>query len=407
MNRLTPALVAVVLVASFRTTVQPAPRALSAAGTAALTERLEAAARSGEIPAVVALVTSDDAVLYEHAAGTLSARSREALLPNAIFRIASMTKPITSAAVMTLVEAGRVRLDDPASVYVPAVDAMKVAVNVKADGSYDARAPARAITVRDLLTHTSGIGYSFSDPLLFALQKAGRSDSDFPLLHDPGEKWTYGASTKYLGDIVQQASGQPLEPYLRTQIFDPLGMGETGFDVSPSSQARVVAVRQRERGALTEIPNPETLRVTPRGDGGLYSTAQDYGRLLRMLLNGGRAGSARVLTEYSVREMTRNQIGSLTVREQPAADAARTRPFPLGAGRDTWGLGFQIAAPPTAPNRRGAGSYGWAGIDNTYFWIDPTRQIGVIVLMQQLPFYDEASIKLVTDVEEIVNRSLN
>jgi CubicO group peptidase (beta-lactamase class C family) len=405
--KLTPALVAVVLMTTFGSPVQPAPKGLAAAGTAALTTRLDAAARSGQIPAVVALVTSSDAVLYEHAAGKLSARSRDALPPNAIFRIASMTKPITSAAVMALVEAGRVRLDDPASVYVPAVDALKVAVNVKADGSYDTRAPARAITVRDLLTHTSGIGYSFSDPLLFALQKAGKSDADFPLLHDPGEKWTYGAGTKYLGEVVQQASGQPLEAYLATQFFGPLGMSDTGFDVPASARARVVTVRQRERGTLTEIPNPETLRVAPRGDGGLYSTAQDYARLLRMFLNGGRAGSARVLTEYSIREMTRNQIGRLTVREQPAADAARTRPFPLGAGRDTWGLGFQIAAPPTAPNRRGAGSYGWAGIDNTYFWIDPTRQLGVIVLMQQLPFYDEASIRLVTDVEEIVNRSLN
>jgi len=381
----------------------PRTAGLSRGAAAALDGRLEAAARSGEIPAVVVLVTDADRVVYAHAAGRLHAAADVPLRVDSIFRIASMTKPLTSAAIMQLVEAGRLRLDDPASMYVPAIGQMRVAVNIRPDGSYDTRPPARPITVRDLLTHTSGIGYSWSDPLLFRLQRAGRSEAELPLLHDPGEKWTYGASTKYLGDIVEKATGQPIDVFLKARLFDPLGMADTGFEVPAASRSRVVTLHQRERGQLVERENPPVLRSPVRGDGGLFSTAGDYARFLRLLLNGGRAGSARLLAESSVREMTRNQIGRLFVREQPVADAARAHPFPLGAGRDTWGLGFQIAGPPSRPHERSAGSYGWAGINNTFFWVDPVRRIGVIVLMQQLPFYDEAAITLLTDVEALVS----
>jgi methyl acetate hydrolase len=125
-----------------------------------------------------------------------------------------------------------------------------------------------------------------------------------------------------------------------------------------------------------------------------------------MFLNDGRAGTTRILSDASIKDMTKNQIGRLVVPEQPDADVLRTKRFPLGAGKDTWGLGFQLAAPPTSPTQRGAGSYSWAGINNTHFWVDPVRQIGVVVMMQVLPFYDDACIKLLTDVETLVNKSL-
>jgi CubicO group peptidase (beta-lactamase class C family) len=318
-----------------------------------------------------------------------------------------MTKPVTSAAIMMLVESGKLKLDDPAAQYVPAIGAMNVATDVKPDGSYSTRAPKRAITVRDLLTHTSGIGYSFTDPLLYKLETSGKPEAEFPLIHDPGEKWSYGAGTRHLGTIVEKVSGQPLDQFLRVRIFEPLGMNDTSYEVASSARPRTVTVHQRANGALTEEPNPEVIRTTPvRGDGGLFSTAQDYGKFVRMFLNGGRAKSTRILTEASIRDMTRNQIGRLVVPEQPAANALRTRPFPLGAGRDTWGLGFQLASKPSAPTARSAGSYSWAGINNTHFWVDPVRQVGVVVLMQVLPFYDEACIKLLTDVEQLVNSNL-
>jgi methyl acetate hydrolase len=176
--------------------------------------------------------------------------------------------------------------------------------------------------------------------------------------------------------------------------------------VPPAKHARVVTVHQRTNGKLVEQPNASSLAVMVRGDGGLYSTARDYSAFLQMLLNGGRAGGRRLLSESSMRELTRNQIGDLVVEQQPVADTTRSRPYPLGAGHDKWSLGFQLAASSSRAHQRSPGSYSWAGINNTYFWVDPARQIGVIVLMQVLPFYDERAIALLQGVEERVNLNL-
>jgi CubicO group peptidase (beta-lactamase class C family) len=265
------------------------------------------------------------------------------------------------------------------------------------------------MTIRHLLTHTSGIGYAWSDPRLALLQKTtGLGETDLPLLHDPGQKWTYGAGTRVLGEVIEKISGQPLDAFLRASILEPLGMNDTFYAVPPQKSTRVATVHQRTRGRLTEQPNPAELPSTVRGDGGLYSTAGDYSRFLQMLLNRGELGTVRLLTDRSLGEMTRNQIGPLVIEEQPAADTARARPYPLGAGTDKWGLGFQIAAPKSPnPGMRSAGSYSWAGINNTHFWVDPDRQIGVILLIQVLPFYDEACINVLRGFEELVYRHLS
>ena len=383
---------------------------LSAAGAAAVSQLLDETVRKGDVPAVVVLVTNADGVVFERAAGKRDVGANAALHEDAIFRIASMTKPVTSAAIMMLMESGRLRLDDPAGGYVPSIDAMKVVTHVNADGSLELRPPRRRITIRDLLTHTSGIGYSFSDPILFKLQQSGKTEADFPLLHDPGERFTYGASTRYLGEIVERVSGQPIDAFMRTRLLEPLEMTDTSYEVTAGARSRLVTVHQRTDGTLMERPNPEVARSPVRGDGGLFSTARDYGKLLRLFLNGGRTGSTRLLAESSIRDMTRNQIGHLVVQRQPAANSAVSKPFPMGGANehwgfgDTWGLGFELAAPTTVAHRRAPGSYSWAGINNTHFWVDPQRQIGVVVLMQVLPFYDDACIKLLTNVEELVNR---
>ena len=150
-----------------------------------------------------------------------------------------------------------------------------------------------------------------------------------------------------------------------------------------------------------EVPNPASLAVVVRGDGGLYSTANDYARFLQLILNRGQAGGRRLLTGETVDAMTRNQMGAVRVRLQPTADPPRSRPFPIGAGQDTWGFGFQIAAPTTstAPHRK-PGSLTWAGINNTHFFIDPASGIGAMVLMQVLPFYDEAALRVLDGFEE-------
>jgi CubicO group peptidase (beta-lactamase class C family) len=266
--------------------------------------------------------------------------------------------------------------------------------------------------VRHLLTHTSGIGYAFSSPTLARLlQGTSKSEWEVPLLHEPGEKWTYGASTRLLGYIVEKISGTTLETFFQESLFKPLGMVDTSFAVPAAKQSRVAAVHARVGESIQvqsdSPPPPVTVPVPARGDGGLYSTAKDYGMFVRMLLNGGKLGDARILSEKSVKLMGENHIGSIFVEQQPVGIPARTKPFPLGAGRDKFGLGFQIAASgPEAEVYRRAGSLSWAGIMNTEFWIDPQRQIGGILLMQVLPFYDDGAIRALREFEAAVYRTV-
>lgn len=374
-------------------------------GAAALSGFLQETVTRGDVPGVVVMVVGPDAVLYHEAFGKLNAARNVNMSRDAIFRIASMTKAITSVAALMLVDDGKLKLDDRVDTYLPAFRERQVFTAVdQAAGTYGTRPATKPITIRHLMTHTSGIGYAWSQPAVaLAQKKTGQLEPDLPLLHEPGARWAYGASTRVLGDVVATISKRSIDEVLRTRIFEPLGMNETGYDVPPARHARVVTIHQRTSGKLVEQPNPTSLAVMVRGDGGLYSTARDYSAFLQMLLNGGRAGGRRLLSENSMRELTRNQIGSLVVEQQPVFDTTRSRPYPLGAGQDKWSLGFQLAASSSRAHERSAGSYSWAGINNTYFWVDPARQIGVIVLMQVLPFYDERAIALLQGVEERVN----
>jgi methyl acetate hydrolase len=380
---------------------------IPARGAAALSGFLQGAVARGDVPGIVALVVGPGGVLYHEAFGKLDVARNIAMPRDAIFRIASMTKPLTSTAAMMLIEEGKLKLEDRADKYLPALRAPQVITSVdEAAATYATRPASGPITIRHLMTHTSGIGYAWSQPpMALAQKKTGLPEPELPLLHDPGTKWSYGASTRVLGEVVAKVTEQPIDAVLRTRLFEPLGMRDTGYDVPPGRHGRVATLHQRTNGVLVEQANPSSLAVMVRGDGGLYSTALDYSAFLRMLLNGGRSsGGMRLLSEQSIHDLTRNQIGSLVVEEQPVADTARSRPYPLGAGTDKWGLGFQLAAPRTpAANKRSPGSYSWAGINNTHFWVDPGRQLGVIVLMQVLPFYDQRAIALLEGFEELVN----
>ena len=382
---------------------------MSDAGKAAIAQVAAAAAQRGDVPGTVTLIVSRDGTLYEGAAGKLDVARGIAMPTDAIFRIASMTKPVTSVALMMLVESGKVKLDDPVSKYLPAFEQRLVIAKFNtADGHLETRPAKRPITIRHLLTNTSGLGYAFSDSTLKRMVEATqKSEPDLPLLHDPGAKWTYSPATRVLGWVVEKVSGQPLDVYLRTQIFEPLKMADTGHVVAADKVSRVVTVHSRAGGKLTESPNEAKQESPVRGDGGLYSTARDYGRFVRMLLNGGTLDGARILSPQTVRLMGENHIGALHIQTQPDANPARTRPFPIGAGRDKFGLGFQItAADARFAKYRSPGSLSWGGINNTHFWIDPKRQIGGIVLMQVLPFYDEACLAVLRGIEEQVYRHL-
>jgi CubicO group peptidase (beta-lactamase class C family) len=305
---------------------------------------------------------------------------------------------------MMLVEQGKLSLDAPVTTYLPDYrQPMVVASFDEKSGRITTRPATRTITIRHLLTHTSGIGYAFDDPILAALQNAGQKDDDFPLLHDPGDKWTYGSSTKLLGQVVEKISGQPLDVVFQTRIFAPLGMVDTSYRVPEEKHHRLVTRHQRKDGALAELPNPSVEAAPVRGDGGLSSDAQDYGAFLRMLLKRGDAGGTRILEERTVAAMTSNQIGDLTVREMAAPMPSVALVFPSGAGRDRFGFGFQIAEQGTSARSRG--SYSWAGVFNTFFWVDPVRQIGVVLLMQVLPFFDDACKAVAAGFEDRLYRN--
>ena len=382
-----------------------APPALNTEGGAALGTFLTAAIDRGDVPGAVVLITGPDRVLYHEAFGKMSTATALEMKKDTIFNIASMTKAVTSVGVMMLVDEGKLGLDDEVSKYLPQFKAPQVLSKVDvAAGTYETRPATRPITIRQLLTHTSGIGYSWSDPGLALVQKkTGAADLDLPLVNEPGAQWTYGASTRVLGMVIEKISGLTIDKYLEARILGPLGMKDTTYAVPSSKTARVVSRNQRTDGKIVEIPNPDPIPPTIRGDGGLYSTAADYGRFVQMILNQGQLGGVRILKEQTVREMSRNQTGNVKVRLQPTAEPLRSKPYPLGAGEDVWGLGFQIAAPAKpASNMRRPGSMNWAGINNTFYWIDPEKQIGVVVLMQILPFYDDAAIKILQGVEERV-----
>jgi len=387
-----------------------APPAIDSQGNAAITSFVKDAVARGDVPGAVVLVTGLDRILYHEAFGKMNDAKGTPMAKDAIFNIASMTKAVTSVGVMMLVEEGKLGLDDDVAKYLPQYKNPKVISKVDlAAGTYETRPATRPITIRQLLTHTSGIGYSWSDPGLALVQKkTGAADLDLPLVNEPGAQWTYGASTRVLGQVIEKISGQPIDAYLEARVLGPLGMKDTTYTVPSAKTPRVVTRHQKADGKITEIPNPDPIPPTIRGDGGLYSTAPDYARFIQMLLNNGHLGNVRLLKDQTVADMTRNQTGAVKVRLQPTAEPLRSKPYPLGAGEDVWGLGFQLAAPSKpAANMRRPGSMSWAGINNTFFWVDPQQQIGVVVLMQVLPFYDDAAIKILQGVEERVYKHVN
>jgi len=376
---------------------------LSTAAKAALTAQMSEAVKKGDAPAVVEIVVDRDGVLFEGSSG---------LPTNAIFNIASMTKPVTSVAIMMLAEQGKLKIDDPVSKYLDGYDKLQVISKFNAaDASYETRPAKTVMTIRQLLSHTSGIGYSFTNPIEYALvNKTKKGEWELPLLDDPGTKFNYSASTRVLGFIVEKVTGSPLEPWYQEHIFRPLGMLDTSYAVAADKQARLAPQFTRATGKMEPLPKA-TVPATPtapfRGDGGLYSTVEDYSKFVRMLLNEGTLGSAKILSPASVRQMGQNAMGSIFVQLQPDADKQRTRPFPLGAGKDKFGLGFQLAADdPSTRGFRSPGSMSWAGIFNTEFWVDPVRKIGGVHMMQLLPFYDEGAIRALRGFEGTVYREL-
>ncbi len=392
--------VGILLAAACTETKSPS---MSAEGKAALDEVLRSAVEAGDVPGVVAVVADRDSILYRSAFGIMDAAGEESMRTDAIFRIASMTKPITSVGIMMLQEEGFLALDDPASDYLPELAGREVLVSVDAaDSSVVTRPASRPITIRDLLRHTSGFGYSgFSHELLEVARYTEIPFRAQPILHDPGAHWTYGMGTAFLGWIIEEVSGESLPDFFESRIVGPLGMDDTSFDLAEEDRTRLVATYHRVDGVLQGQPRPDVYRPTVRGDGSLLSTADDYARFMQMIIGRGERGGIRLVSEESVAEMVRDQLEGIVVVELSGTIPNTSRAFPLGAGHDGFGLGFQVTVGESAGGRP-PGSLSWAGFWNTHFWIDMENEIGVVLLLQLLPFYDEKAIDLLTTFERTV-----
>ncbi len=376
------------------------------AGIAALLRQ----ATAGGVPGAVFLLGNAEGVITELAAGQRAQGGAAAMTPDTVFWLASMTKPIVSVAAMQLVESGKLTLDAPIAPVLPALAAPEVLEGFDAAGRPRLRPAARPITLRHLLTHTSGFAYDFGnadilryirDKNLPRVASGQRAALDLPLVFDPGERWEYGISTDWLGRAVEAASGERLDAYIAKNITGPLGMADTGFGLDAGRAARVAAMHMRgPDGALGVIPfAPPPAPEFHAGGHGLYATPRDYLRFTRALLRGGELDGVRILKAETVARMGENQIGDLragivrSVIPEMALDILPPPGIDFG-----WGFGFLINRQPL-PTGRGAGSLSWSGVANTYFWIDPGQDLTGVMMTQIMPFGDPAAFNLALGCE--------
>jgi CubicO group peptidase (beta-lactamase class C family) len=370
----------------------------SVARLARIDSALQRAVDRGEIAGAVALVTRDGQTVYERAVGWADKEAGRRMTADAIFRIASQTKALTSVAIMALVEEGKLTLSDPVDRFIPAFRQTTVAV--RSDTGRVIVPARRRITIRDLLTHTAGISYG-TDSLVAPLYAANglgpaagwgwyTADKDepicatmerlatLPFVAQPGERFVYGYNTDVLGCVVERASGVPLDQFIRTRITAPLGMKDTYFYLPRDQRARLAAVYasvsdtqlarapEGPRGQGNYVEGP---RRSFAGGAGLLSTARDYARFLQMLLNGGALDGARVLAPKTVALMTTNQTDTLFSRD--------------GQG---FGLGFSVLERAGAGGRvESVGTFGWGGAYGSTYEVDPKERLVLVFMIQQLP----------------------
>jgi CubicO group peptidase (beta-lactamase class C family) len=363
------------------------------------------------IAGAVALVLRDGQPVYERAVGSSDKEAGRRMTTDTIFRIASQTKAITSVAVLALVEEGKIGLNDPVSRFIPPF--AKTTVAVRGDAGVTMVPAKRAITIRDLLTHTAGISYGTQADVAslyeakglgpaagFGWYTADKSElicetmerlATLPFVAQPGEAWVYGYNTDILGCVVERASGIPLDTFIRTRITEPLGMKDTTFFLSPERRDRLAVVYSSSDGRISRAPDgpkgqgnyTDGPRRSFAGGAGLVSTVRDYSRFLEMIRNGGALDGVRILSPRMVALMTTNQIGTLH------SDSGRG-----------FGLGFQTTDRVGANGLDPQGSYGWAGAYGSMYRIDPESGIVMLLMIQLLPSTSDIGQKFPTLVHQ-------
>ncbi|MBV8170260.1 MAG: beta-lactamase family protein [Alphaproteobacteria bacterium] len=374
---------------------------------------LRDAVEAKRVPGVAAAAATADREIYAGAFGTRALPDGPPVTLDTVFAVFSMTKALTSAAAMQQVEQSKLSLDAPISAVLPPLATPQVIDGFDASGNPRLRPAKSPITLRQLLTHSAGYGYdTWNSELARALPKLGlqrmpRNAEElarFPLVFDPGTRWNYGINTDLVGLAVEAASGQRLHHYIRDHICRPLGMTSTSFVLDDGQRARLTRVHARQPdGSLAVVEWP--VGGEPgycMGGGGISSTARDYLIFLRALLNGGALNGQRILKPETVAEMGRNSMGALEVLPMRSGDPVRSKDCELYPGMvKKWGLGFLINT-QAVPGARSANSLAWAGLGNTYFWLDPTRRVAGVILMQILPFADKPALDLLDKFERAV-----
>jgi methyl acetate hydrolase len=369
---------------------------------------LQASVNAAEVPGVVAMAATARSVIYEGAFGVRDIGAKMSM--DTVFRVASMVKLLTSVAAMQLVERGRLRLDDPAANIDPTLASPLVLSGFDARGVPLLRTARKPITLRNLLSHTSGFSYPLWDVNAVRYLKAARGNPELPrtpLFFDPGDRWAYGGSLDRVGRLVEISSGQTLDRYFHDHILRPLGMNDTGFSIMNSQRAREACLHVRESDG-TLAPQPLEKRTIPKtfsGGGGIYSTAPDYLTLLQALLNGGSLAGKSILRPETVALMSTNQIGNLEAGIMKTTNPVLSNDVDFFPGaRLRWGLGHMINSDPVQAGRK-AGSLTWAGLYNTYYWIDPASGIAGVIMMQILPFADANALELYRQFEREIYRA--
>lgn len=377
---------------------------------------LSRAAEAKEVPGAVALAATDTGVMYEGAFGLRDIVDGPAMTRDSVFRIASMTKAVTSVAAMQLVEQGKLELDEPIGKVLPELAAPQVLEGFDASGAPRLRPAQRPITLRHLLTHTAGFGYEVWNPALIRYVSVTGMPTfltgqlaalRLPLVFDPGDRWEYGINIDWVGRAIEAVTGQPLDAYFSAHIFAPLGMTDTGFVPSADQASRLVRVHRRLPDGSFEPMNMEVPhREFFSGGGGLLSTGRDYLTFLQMLLHQGRYHGAELLRPETVAQMGQNQIGDIPVRVMKTAMPDLSNDVDLFPGvRCGHGLAYVVNA-QQGLNGRSAGTLTWAGLFNTYYWIDPQKHVTGVILTQILPFADHNAVKLYGEFERGVYDAL-
>jgi methyl acetate hydrolase len=384
------------------------------ANTRNIDKVLEDAVASGQVPGVTTAAANANGVLHEAAFGRRGLDGGAAMTLDTVFRIASMTKAITGAAAMQMVEQGKLSLDQPAGEILPFLANPMVLDGEDANGTPRLRPAKGVVTLRKLLTHTAGFVYdTWNGEMKRYAAKTGVPAArtgkiaalQAPLGFDPGERWEYGINIDIAGRMVEVASGQNLEAYFHEHIFGPLGMPDSGFVLKSQWKDRLATVHARDaEGRLSPIeslPPAENPEFFP-GGGGLFSTSRDYLRFLQALMHGGALNGARILQAETVALMGQNHMGALNVLPMKTFNPPVSNDCELFPGMDKkWGLSFLINT-KDVPGARSAGSLAWAGINNTYYWLDPAKRVAGVLMTQVLPFADPTVLGLLDRYEQAV-----